>query len=672
MTERYEILETIGSGGSGIVYKVYDKALDKTLAIKVLIADAGENFIRRFQNEARALAQLDHQNLVRAIDFGVGHEGRPYLVMEYVEGEALSSFLEHNHKLTLDQFFIIMPQICTGLSHAHARGVWHRDIKPANIMLGAAEEFVDKQVKILDLGTAKWQGRDQKLTASGAGVGTVLYMSPEQARGDEIDARADIYALGCVMFEALAGRTPFVAASAIEVVAKKCTQRAPLLSELVSDADFPPALEALVAKCLETRAQDRFTTVDQISRELAEIGDELLLKKSQIKEDGDRGNVSHLIEKRTPLPIPFVCAAAIVLLALTVVLINHNGERISGWFYSAPSPASRVDPIVTQTALQPLPPDEAVAIQYGPRNGRCDINFATDDDLERFAKHMPPWVHTLSLGFSEAQGRGLDSLIPLSLTEFESDVSVFDNKQLLQALGRMRHLKRIKLLRNNPGLSDEYISELSNLRGLNELILGECKFSAQGFKTLSGMTSLERMNLRNVELTDPASLGYLTNVRILGLEGENYVPANIRALAHCPQLQVLMLEHIKDDVVPDMVSSCLLIPNLEQLSLVDLSLPGRDLLLLRAHKSLNDLNLVRVNGITASDLGLLAKFDNLKTLRIDEFPHADKKAYLPLADCPNLNLLEIRIKSGKLNGLATLLNARRGNRAIKVNFARPD
>src|SRR5581483_11058058 len=209
LKKRYKLLGEIGSGGMGVVYKAHDSLLDKTVAIKVLLSSAGERFAVRFQNEAKAFARLSHDNVVQALDFGVLDHKTPYLVMEFVDGKTLGQVLQEDGFIAIREALPMFVQICAGVENAHRHGMLHRDIKPSNIMI-IPRAHDNALVKILDFGIVKFDRDEQELTTSGAGVGTANYMSPEQARGEKVDARSDIYSIGCLMFEALTGRTPFV------------------------------------------------------------------------------------------------------------------------------------------------------------------------------------------------------------------------------------------------------------------------------------------------------------------------------------------------------------------------------------------------------------------------------------------------------------------------------
>lgn len=224
--DRYEIIARLGGGGMSTVYKARHTHMDKIVAIKVLQTNVGNTAesIKRFQLEAKATSKLEHPNVISIFDFGVNEDGRPYMVMEYLEGVSLSDLLDKKGRLPVNGLKEIFVPVCEGLTHAHQNGIVHRDLKPGNIMLAKTQNG-GVNVKIVDFGLAKLVNSEQKLTQTGETFGSPLYMSPEQCLGKQLDQRADIYSLGCVLFECLTGQPPFVGASVIDTFNKHLRDR---------------------------------------------------------------------------------------------------------------------------------------------------------------------------------------------------------------------------------------------------------------------------------------------------------------------------------------------------------------------------------------------------------------------------------------------------------------
>ena len=230
---RYEIIEEVGKGGMGVVYKARQPALQKLYAIKMLHSLHATETILRFELEAKAISKLDHVNLITSHDFGVTVDGRPYMVMDFIEGTSLAQLIESEVRLPLALTLDVAVQIARAMAYAHAQGVLHRDLKPSNIML-VRQPDGSMLVKIIDFGIAKMlvsdeDGSSSNLTQTGDVFGSPFYMSPEQAMGRGIDERSDIYSLGCLIYEMLTGVLPFRGASAFETLYKHMHDDVPTL-----------------------------------------------------------------------------------------------------------------------------------------------------------------------------------------------------------------------------------------------------------------------------------------------------------------------------------------------------------------------------------------------------------------------------------------------------------
>jgi serine/threonine protein kinase len=214
---RFVLERLAGAGGMGAVWRALDRVSGEPIALKVIL-NPDEEQIARFQREERVLAGLEHPAIARHVDHGVTSDGRHYLAMEWLEGEDLAARLSRG-ALGVDESLALAECVADALAVVHGRGVVHRDLKPANLFLPQGDLG---QVKLLDFGIARLSDATQGLTATGAAIGTPAYMAPEQARGEPgIDARADVYALGCVLFECLTGRPPFIAGHPLAVLASQ-------------------------------------------------------------------------------------------------------------------------------------------------------------------------------------------------------------------------------------------------------------------------------------------------------------------------------------------------------------------------------------------------------------------------------------------------------------------
>lgn len=263
--DRYELRAQAGKGGMGAVYQALDRQTGALVAVKVLHS-RGAIEMARFAQEARVLAELSHPGIVRYFDHGLTPDGAPYIAMEWLDGETLEERLARG-RLGPAQAARIAHQVLAALSAAHGRDIVHRDIKPGNIFL-VGGKLTD--VRVLDFGIARRRLDINRLTRDGSTVGTPLYTSPEQARGRaDVDGRADIFSLGCVLFEALAGVPPFSGDSPLEVMTKVCAGRAPELSS--KRAGLPPALTALVRAMLAPEPARRPQSAALLAGDFAQL-----------------------------------------------------------------------------------------------------------------------------------------------------------------------------------------------------------------------------------------------------------------------------------------------------------------------------------------------------------------------------------------------------------------
>ncbi len=262
LDNRYELLEVIGSGGMAVVYKAKCHRLNRLVAVKVLKSDLAEDadFRRRFRDESQAVAMLSHPNIVSVYDVSRGET--EYIVMELIDGITLKQYMEKRGQLNWREALHFITQIMKALSHAHSRGIIHRDIKPQNIMV-----LRDGSVKVADFGIACLANSANTLTQEA--LGSVHYMSPEQAKGDRTDARSDIYSAGVVLYEMLTGRLPFEGDSAVSVAIQHLSSVP--LSPREINPDVPEALELICMKAMASDIDKRYASADEMLADLEEF-----------------------------------------------------------------------------------------------------------------------------------------------------------------------------------------------------------------------------------------------------------------------------------------------------------------------------------------------------------------------------------------------------------------
>jgi eukaryotic-like serine/threonine-protein kinase len=264
---RYRIERLLGSGGMAVVYCAHDEELSRTVAVKLPAEHLAEDeeFRARFLREARVAARLSHPNVVAVYDAGED-EGRPFIVMEVVEGETLAAVLARRGRLRPDEVVDLGGQAAAGLEHAHSHGLVHRDVKPHNLLLRD-----DGVLKVADFGIARAATATQRLTRVGTILGTAAYLAPEQALGEDVAATADVYSLGAVLYECLTGQTPFRADTLIQLVTAQQQSAIVPVAELVPGV--PPALEEAVMRCLARNPDYRPASAGAAGRLLAGVSD---------------------------------------------------------------------------------------------------------------------------------------------------------------------------------------------------------------------------------------------------------------------------------------------------------------------------------------------------------------------------------------------------------------
>ncbi len=260
---RYEIIEIIGVGGMAVVYKAFDNIDHRIVAVKILKDEflANEDFRRRFKNESKAIAVLSHPNIVKVFDVSYGNMIQ-YIVMEYVEGISLKEYIEQQGRVNPREAIYYVTQILRALQHAHDKGIVHRDIKPQNIML-----ISDGTIKVTDFGIARFSRSETRTMTDGA-IGSVHYISPEQAKGSLTDARTDLYSVGVMLYEMLTGTLPFQSDNAVSVALMQL-QNDPVKPREINP-DIPVGLEQIIIRAMQKNQSDRYQSASEILRDIEE------------------------------------------------------------------------------------------------------------------------------------------------------------------------------------------------------------------------------------------------------------------------------------------------------------------------------------------------------------------------------------------------------------------
>ncbi|HEY9732313.1 MAG TPA: protein kinase [Drouetiella sp.] len=574
---RYEILEEIGKGGMGVVYKARQPALQKLYAIKMLHSVHVKETILRFEREAKAISKLDHINLITSHDFGVSTDGRPYMVMDFIEGTSLATTIKINRKLSLAQTLEICIQIARGMAYAHAQGVLHRDLKPGNIML-IKQPDGGQLVKIIDFGIAKVVEADEphELTRTGDVFGSPYYMSPEQAVGRGIDERSDIYSLGCVMYEMLTGVVPFRGASAFETLYAHLNEPVPTLRSKAAREHFPSAVEKLVAKALAKDQKDRWQSMTDLESELNSLKRAInspwktLLHHLDFEApSANKPKIGHL-----------VAAAALVTMGIVALIsfwpsssppVKENHE-LSGEEYlreqKLDDPNELAKPIIlngtTELSLEALDCSDEALKWCRERNDIVKLNLCgtsiTGIGL-KYLTHLPLQV----LQMNQTGVSDLESLKQIPTLESLELNKTLINGSTLRAIAKLGNLKALRVqddrlsndaidtivklprleyltISHNGGINDDGIAKLMELKNLKSLRMSSMRISDDGVRNIDRLKQLRTLDLSGTNITDK-TLFKLKDLPLqeLFLSSTNVTDEGVRQLTKCGMLDRLAL-----------------------------------------------------------------------------------------------------------------------------------
>ncbi|OJT26102.1 hypothetical protein BO221_09775 [Archangium sp. Cb G35] len=415
LQERYRILQRLSEGGMGVVYRGERLELGRAVAIKFLhswmASDVSSQ--RRFQIEAQAMSRLSHPCCVPLIDYGV-QDGAPFMVMDFVTGQTLRTLVSEGGALPVKRALGLVRQVLAGLAHAHSQNIVHRDIKPDNIILTDAVGL-GEQVRILDFGLAKLRDMATGLT-TGLAVGTPSYMAPEQIRAGEIDARADLYSVGVLLFELLTGAKPFVGEGSTEVMRMHQEATPPTLGSIRSGAGFSPQLEAVVRKSMAKSPGDRFQSATEFAAALDALPEGRASSESPTvqvhapapspaldatvpsRPQETVPDTRALVPPRDKRPMVAVGATGVLLLGLGAALLWPEARETPP-ATNEPSPVAKNTPAPKQQPQQPAPSEKPAASTQAPSAQATSAPEGTVpredlpniEQLERWVKEGKEW-----------------------------------------------------------------------------------------------------------------------------------------------------------------------------------------------------------------------------------------------------------------------------------------
>lgn len=447
------MLEKLGAGGVGTVYKARDILLKRIVAIKLLnTASLHPDHIVRLHREAKVICKLKHPNIVDVYDFAITSSDSPMMIMEYVEGESLDELIKRLGTIDQEKALLVIEQLSRAIGDAHEHGILHRDLKPANVMV---LNFDTKcEVKVIDFGLAKVQElEDSSLTGSGSVVGTVAYMSPEQARNGTVDERSDIYSLGCVIYEILTGNRLFSGETILDVVRQQIERPASPLAEGNSSLSFSPQLEKFVAKALKKEPAERFQNMKELQAEFSEIKGMDSGLKIDVPEF-DTGDTKWFSKNVIPILFSVIALFAVVLYVVSWGLSFQSESR--------------------QNRLQ--------------ERSNTAYEIRSQFDLDHKIVMGKDWI-IIEGKVSDAQ---LESLTRLKVRRLKLSGSSITDDQLKLLKG----LPLLMLDLRNTGITDDGIETISGMNGLKSLLIQGCpNLTGAGIQKLAKLKTVEVLDL---------------------------------------------------------------------------------------------------------------------------------------------------------------------------------
>jgi serine/threonine protein kinase len=595
----YLVESWIGAGGMGNVYRVKHSILDSEYALKTLSPDKiSESGWLRFKNEAQAIARLNHKNVVGIYNLGL-HEGRlPYYVMDLLKGKSLHDELRAKGPLPMEQALLIFKEVAEGIGHAHKKGIVHRDIKPANVMLLDDAAVGGARVKIVDFGIVKLSAAGaeaQQLTNIGEIFGSPYYMSPEQCQGGKVDARSDIYSLGCTIYECLTGVPPYRGHSAIETMLMHQNDALPTLQKAARGKEFPKAIENIVAKMIAKAPINRYQSMDKVVEDLSAMlaGQPLPLsplpgaaQQSLAEKQGDslenrRLNLQEqqTAKKSRDTAIKLsVAAVALTITAVGFILSLSEKPSKKPATSSANSSSTVAPPAVPPTAASSTSVDEPIKISRdahgnlhcffpeGYSLGRVIVAEHTDrknsigsqEEFNCQGEQTLPWGKKLGFYPTVACAGSKVKMQSLAAAHFHSctlpEMDKARKHEATTALIFMRPWRGLERLdtTNYSALSADDLMLIKNYPDLNQLLIQNNEVDC---KTLIATKLLARLN--TLTLTVPENSQYFDSGNIvhvlellaktgkiedLNLSGHRILPQDLNVITSMPRLRKLTID----------------------------------------------------------------------------------------------------------------------------------
>ncbi len=651
--QRYSILKEIGEGGMGVVYLARDKILNREVAIKRLrVSSANEHAWLRFEMEAKACAALRHPNIVSIFDFGADEEGVPYIVLDYLAGQTLRALLEQKNVLTFAEMFNIVLPLLDGLEHAHNSGVVHRDLKPANIFLQKIDGSELKLVKIMDFGISKViSDRESGFkTKTGQVFGSPFYISPEQIAGDDVDARADLYALGCMIFEMLTGKPPFIGANLLATFKMQQDAPPPSLREKLDGQPFCAPVGEIVDRLLKKNRALRYKDVAELKEDLiaAEIqwsdDPQRLLKRggqttaatsveniysSKINEKAERSGTFVIEGKRLMIMGTLVLGVALSCCSIYVAWNESSRQvpkttaaRYSKLGYD-PQPLALSDVKVDKKGTLSL--TEVTNFDEISKSiaGRVDITCIDLEDMNahegsfKNLRRMPNLTEIKCIDVFDLTANMIKDITAIETIRRLEVTAMAQKNPLPEDIFEPLRGSRVNALLICADLSEKQVRDLCAHETLDALNLARCNMNLELLSSFKALKKLRYLRMEGMGITgeELAEFRQMPSLKEIYLNMNPLRASSLRKLRPLPQVERLAVFRSVSFADAELIETVRIFPNLKY---IDLGCTKITDAAVKALAELNDLRQVNFTDdrITNKSLQFLARARKLEIVDI--------------------------------------------------------
>lgn len=592
--ERFKPISELGRGASGIVWLARDRLLKKLVAVKVLnVID--RRYIVSFQEEARTTSRLQHENIVRILDFGLIDSSRPYLVLEFLPGLSIKYLLKRDGPLPVNRVRQIFRQICDALQYANDRGIYHRDLQPNNILV-IEDDQGNCTVKLIDFGIAKIRER----TADPTGIegaydtmaGSPAYMSPDVSCGRGYDSRSEVYSVGCVLYESITGEPPFQADTPLQILSMHANDPVPQVPDNLESTE---AWQEILNRALAKTPEKRFAGPKDLGEAIASLG----------QKGSDQAGSSHAPRESPGAGLRTVMSLASIICAALLVYISLAQSRQQESQKKRPQAVQESGPAEMLFFDDRIPRVKWQCLGEPPDRVYMAMANCTDDDFEQL-KGFQDVTNIGLFGMNEnITGTGARHLKGLNILALGLPTTKLTDEGL-DAISELTSLKALSL-EWNTSLTEKGIEHLRKLTNLDSLALRYMKLPSNTLRSVSEMSSLTDLVISSSEPFNHEELGLLTRLkklRNLTLLDEKITDDDCKVLARLQNLQTLVLKNnpVTDRGVPSIASMKLRILELSGTLITD-----RALVELAECKSLEKLKLVNCKGLSSTGLDRLKK-----------------------------------------------------------------